>query len=90
MLRGGDAWNTITNLSGWRCGRRYGYKNVGPTYIGRAIGFRLNGVIRGGGFMNGQDGFVRCGGYRSGDYKWNVTRNWLGFRCGWCTQGWVF
>ena len=48
VLRGGDAWNTLTNLSGWRCGRRYGYKNVGTTYTGRAIGFRLNGMNRGG------------------------------------------
>ena len=84
VLRGGEASLTITSVVAWRCGRRYGYKNVGPTYTGRMIGFRLNGVIRGGGFMSGQDGFVRCGGYRSGDYSRNVVRNWLGFLCEWC------
>ena len=29
--------------------------------------------------MNGQDGFVRCAGYRSGDYKRREVKVWLGF-----------
>ena len=47
----------------------------------------VNGVIRGGGYLSGQDSFNRCG-FRIGDYRRKDGKVWLGFRSEWCTQRW--
>jgi len=59
---------------------RCGYRSSGNILYGNGanLGFRLNGVIRGGGYLSGQDSFNRCG-FRIGDYRRKDGKVWLGF-----------
>ena len=52
------------------------------------IGFRLNGVCRGGMYSTGVDAYNRCAGFRNRN-RLSLVYASLGFRvCEWCIKRW--
>jgi len=79
VLRG----NTIGPANRARSGfRRNDYRSKGDSLMG----FRLNGVLRGG-YFDGIGRYAR-GGFRTSGYALSTVYVRLGFRSEWCSSRW--